>query len=359
MIEFLIAGGAEINARNKFGDTPLCTALSNSARRSMRENVNIASLLTAKGADLNCNFLLHKNITNQLFYYSEFLIKNGADVNIDYGSGGTPLHYWAAVQNEFDRNITIGELLIAKGANVNATDKFGTTPLHVYVEKSHHWFDTKDPDKLTKYTAVAKLLIANGGDINAKDNYGRTPMHIAAEEGKIQILEFLIENRADLNAIDQYGNTPLYCAASKGNTLLTSLLRSKGANLAVKNKTESASKSIPLSKQLPLNNIRMIDARSEQEKQNEQDGRNAKDLPPETAELLTLLVVSHTWGREHNWPHHDAYPKRKRICELGEQINNDYGFDGMQRVAYYIDAQNKDLTSHLTRFWHGVGRWLA
>ncbi len=91
--ELLIARGADVDARDKFGQTPLHRA----------RNSAIAGLLIA----------------------------NGADINAKDNNGSTPLHS-EALGGPVGRNTgrtEVLELLIEKGADVNAKMKSGHTPL--------------------------------------------------------------------------------------------------------------------------------------------------------------------------------------------------------------------------------------
>ena len=81
--------GADVNARDNFGETPLFLAV----------------------------FKGHKDV-------AELLIAKGAMVNIKAKNNATPLHY-AAMQGHTD----VAELLIAKGADVNVKNQRGLTPL--------------------------------------------------------------------------------------------------------------------------------------------------------------------------------------------------------------------------------------
>ena len=82
-----LAAGANVNAKDMFGETPLYIAAGNS----------------------------HKEI-------AELLIANGADVNAEDTAARTPLHAAAGRGHK-----ETAELLIAKGANVNANNS--GTPL--------------------------------------------------------------------------------------------------------------------------------------------------------------------------------------------------------------------------------------
>ena len=100
-----LADGADVNAKDKYGRTPLTHA----AQFGRKE-------------------------------VAELLIANGADVNVKRNDGWTPLH--TATKE-------IAELLIAAGADLNAKDKYGGTPLDVAI--------------LMKKTETADILRKHGG----------------------------------------------------------------------------------------------------------------------------------------------------------------------------------------------------
>ena len=114
-----LADGADVNAKDKYGLTPLHHA----AWQGRNEIV-------------------------------ELLIANGADVNAKDVDGGTPLHY-AAWQGRNE----IVELLIAKGADVNAKDDVGKTPLDWAIK----FKNTATTDHLRKHGGkTAEELKAEG-----------------------------------------------------------------------------------------------------------------------------------------------------------------------------------------------------
>ena len=85
----------------------------------------------------------------------DWLIAQGADINVKDEYDRTPLHYHAQV-NDVER-VT---LLLEKGADIEAQDKYKNTPLH-----------------FAEYNAeVAQLFIQKGADIKAKDNMGHNVM---------------------------------------------------------------------------------------------------------------------------------------------------------------------------------------
>ena len=76
--------------------------------------------------------------------------------------------------------------------------------------------------------AVKKFLAA-GIDVNAKAFItGSTPLHIAATK---EVVELLIAKGADVNAKDKYDMTPLHPAAGRGHKEVVELLIAKGADV--------------------------------------------------------------------------------------------------------------------------------
>ena len=85
----------------------------------------------------------------------DWLIAQGADINVKDEYDRTPLHYHAQV-NDIERVA----LLLEKGADIEAIAQYDETPLHA---AGYH------PE-------VTALLIAKGANIKAKDNMNHNPM---------------------------------------------------------------------------------------------------------------------------------------------------------------------------------------
>ncbi len=202
-VSALLAQGAEVNAKDTNGDTPLHDAAYYSSKA-------VAEALIAHGANVNAenakgetplhNAALHGNQA-----VTEALLAHGADVNAKNAYGVTPLHYAGNKGNQ-----AVVELLIAHGANVNALTNGGWTPLHYAVTKGDQ--------------AVVELLIAHGANVNARTNDGWTPLHYAASFGHQAVAEMLLAHGADANAKDTAGVTPLSLATSNGYEDIAALL---------------------------------------------------------------------------------------------------------------------------------------
>jgi ankyrin repeat protein len=167
MCRVLIANGADVNARDNFGDTPLHWAHSAEVAR--------------------------------------VLIENGADLNAKNEIEDTPLHSARSAQ--------IAEVLIAAGANVNAKNRFCRTPLNTA--------DGAD---------MKRVLVLAGSEAVNSDKFGSTPIHDAARWDEPEIVELLLSRCAMVDARDGDQATPLHYAASRGHTGVVRLLLSHGAD---------------------------------------------------------------------------------------------------------------------------------
>jgi ankyrin repeat protein len=171
IVKALIVAGADINGKDKFGESPLHIA-------SVRGFTDIIPLLIAEGADVNAGDRRHL----------------------------TPLHAAA-----WGGHTETAALLIANGAKVDARGDDGVTPLLV--------------STLSGRNETMELLIDNGADINARNRTGMTPLHAAALTGQKEAVELLIDKGADVDAKNENGVTPLQMASQQGHQSIVELLQ--------------------------------------------------------------------------------------------------------------------------------------
>jgi ankyrin repeat protein len=214
-IALLLAAGADINAGDNYGNTPLTDAVK-------LGDVKTVEFLLKNGADANARDNNGKTPLHEFFFVSgplfikhinrevdltqiegciaEMLVRNGADVNAVDKQGRTPLAMAAGVGN-----MKAVEFLLNNRADVNARDNDGMTPLHMINTVVG---DRSTPGQITK---IAEMLIQNGADVNARDHKQQTPLFFS----RIDAIDALIAAGADVNARDKEGKTPIFCVKSR------------------------------------------------------------------------------------------------------------------------------------------------
>lgn len=238
-VRALVEEGADVNASDKKGGTPLSKAvhhmncpqtvefvLDHGANVDSRDyhdrtalywaqDADIARLLIARGADVKTTddvgwTALHV-ADNPLV--AQQLITHGADVEARCHAEETPLVRLAGAYGDPAETI---RALLAHGAQVNVRNFENRTALHGAARMGN--------------TKTAKLLIEAGADLNARqDNAGWTPLHSALYRGHPDVAKLLINSGADINARDGDGKTPLHFAKWSGLGSVVWLLKSKGA----------------------------------------------------------------------------------------------------------------------------------
>jgi ankyrin repeat protein len=205
------------------------------------------------------------------------LVKQGADVNIAQGDGGTALH-WAAHWDD----LAMARRLIAAGAHVDSANDYGVTPLFLAATNGNpemigvlldaganpnaalpsgetvlmaavrggnsqavrrllakhanpNAIQASKKQTALMWTAtagnveVAKALIEAGADVNAKSGTGFTPLMFASREGHVEVAKALLTGSADLNGAADDGSTPLLVATVRGHADLALYFLEHGA----------------------------------------------------------------------------------------------------------------------------------
>lgn len=143
IIQKLIQYGANVNALNNWGQTPLngiCDNYKNS-------DVNVAKIL----------------------------VEAGCDVNI-----GNPL----VTAANYD-NVELVKYLISVGADLNQKDSRGNTPLSKAIKGKNY------SSYLDKYNEIVKVLVEAGADLTITNQYGRDAYYLAKSVKNKEIIEYL------------------------------------------------------------------------------------------------------------------------------------------------------------------------
>lgn len=197
LVKFLIEKGADANAKDENGYTPLHEAAFFNRPSAVEELIlKKAKIDEACNVEVNGYTTLRIAIVMNHLNIVKILVKAGADVNKRSHTGGVPLHT-ATFALKCDDEIV--KFLIAEGANVNASAGNGSTVLMNAC--------------IIGRRETVKILVQAGADVNtAHPENGQTALHCAAYRGHSECAKILLDNGANLYARGNEGETPLDCA---------------------------------------------------------------------------------------------------------------------------------------------------
>lgn len=217
-VRYLLAEGAQVNARDFNGFTPLILASAGGSSAVVTELLHAGADIAARSEFGMSALHFAANLNNPNVI--QILLSYGASIGSRDDRGQTPLHT-AAGASAFESM----RLLLNNGADVNAQDETGHTPLHVAA--------------LVGHAEGVALLISEGANVHARAigaiYGGETPLHWA--RGSARVLELLVAAGADVNAVDDRGETPLHEAALHGTPEMVMSLLNFGADGALVNST--------------------------------------------------------------------------------------------------------------------------
>ncbi|WP_264336588.1 ankyrin repeat domain-containing protein [Wolbachia endosymbiont (group B) of Chorthippus brunneus] len=265
IVRYLISKGADIDVKNKDGKTPLDlatqendTGIAEFLKQTQLDldkqlltavqdcNLSKAEVLVSRGANINTKnddgyTSLHLAVLKNFRSGIDYLIKEGANIDDKDNIGRAPLH-WAARDGYLD----IVQAITEGGANLDVKDKDNKTPSDLASWKGYdnivQYLKQVQLDK--KLLAAAKgndyhevqILVSQGASLEAKDRNGRTSLYWASCNGYLGVVQCLIDRGANLETRDNNGNTPLHCAAWSGQfDIVKSLVDSRKVGVNIKN----------------------------------------------------------------------------------------------------------------------------
>ncbi len=238
-VRLLLEKGAVATAKTKQGRTPVMAA---SACDGGAETVG---LLLAKGADVNAVSADGQTAMMEAAFAGgprvmRVLLEAGAKADVMDGGGFTAL--MGAVGWD---DAALARMLLAKGAKVNAASAFAGKVVHGDIQ-------------LKRLTALmmavpfgsrelVKVLLDAGAEVNARDGRGMTPLQfaVATPRPDVGVIQMLLRKGAEVNAVSGDGETALDWARKYGVREVVSVLEKAGGKGA-------AMAAAPERKQAPL-----------------------------------------------------------------------------------------------------------
>ena len=211
LVECLLTAGADINAVDHCGKTPIYLAVEHGYSK-------VIKILAQHGAnvglrDLDGRSALHWAADNQQGEAMiQVLAACGADVDIaDNVNNSSPLHLAAA------RGFVNSCLcLLQCGANIRAKDVHKRTAIHIAAH-------------CCREAVLRALIAAPGASCKDLDSLGRTALHLACEAGNLPIARMCIQAATPVNVVDAHGLTALHLASKSGVPQLVHYMCAQGA----------------------------------------------------------------------------------------------------------------------------------
>lgn len=166
--------------------------------------------------------ILSNAAANGLTYLTAYILDTGVDIN-------TPLHSIKYSHQQYgllhiaseNGHVSLVEFLLENGAEINMCNWNNSTPLHLACNHGHK--------------ECVLMLLEGLACINHSNRNGDTPLHVAVRAGNCDILDILLNRKADLDLCNKYGDTPLHVACQQNKLTAVSHLMDKNADENIRN----------------------------------------------------------------------------------------------------------------------------
>lgn len=233
-----------LEARNNYRQTPLILAI-------QKKKLEVAEFLLARGADVDAKETsgatpLSYAITGGFTGLAKTLVERKADIDAPAMWGMSPLPFAL----EFGRK-DIAEMLADKGAAIpiepgeasyrlffSACSNGSAKLVDRMLEKGFKIADNRYSRGLPLLAAgggsaaIVEKLIGLGFDMGRKNELGWAPLHAAAEKGHARVAAILLSHGAAIDGRTLSGKSAYDVAVSLEKTEVAALLKEKGADVS-------------------------------------------------------------------------------------------------------------------------------
>lgn len=195
-----------VNLRDELGKTLLYYAV-------YHNHEKIVKYLVRHGADVNATD--KKGFTPIMFATDinivKYLVEHDAKLNVANECGDTFLHFLSSHSATENDHTVIVKYLVDHGADVNLQNEVGNTPLHLAARINNE--------------IIAKYLIDHDSYVNKRNLYGNTPLIYAILNNNAKLVQYLQDHGANTDYKYADNNTALTIADNFGRDEIVSLLK--------------------------------------------------------------------------------------------------------------------------------------
>jgi ankyrin repeat protein len=273
LFDLLAARGADFNRSDRYGRTPLMTAVNEANLAAVNE-------LLARGVDpkragstgMNVFHVLPADKPEVTAKLIDRFLSLGVNINARDSEGASPLRSIVEAGDYLD----LVKLLVSKGANPALPDLDGFTAYGEAksLERKNvatYLGSLKVPEAVGGWpvgnaspackavltadlAAIVRLPIKDLQDRSARtaDGVPATPLHLAAERGDLKVIRELSSRKVDWNIGDRYGRSPLETALFAGKADAVAALLASGADPNHRDNTGESAYSRAIASRSPL-----------------------------------------------------------------------------------------------------------